>query len=432
MSFDKHFCSSPWIHMRINNSGTYEYCRWQSVLSQKTRVDFTNNIRNQSPNDYFKNNMAPLRTAFLNGESPPDCHECLEMDRYNKVSGRQRQLLKVGITSDNFSKTLSSSTYRKDFEYSDQNNGDTTRLPVDWQIDLGNYCNGACVFCNPEESSKLAGEFLQLGIIDKMPVSSWCNDPVLVKRFVDDLIATPNLKYLHFLGGETIITPGFKTILQELVNADVARNVSIGFTTNLSVWNQSIIDLLEQFEQVNLGMSIETLTELNNYVRWPIKTDSAIKIMDRWVECAKNNNWLIQLRITPTVLTVHEIDTVYDYAWRNGIAVESCNFIHEPKFMRIGVLPKQQRIEAKQRLQQWVSEHQTTGDKVINTRNPTMVYDQIVQDAESYINYLTDADDESHRFTELVSFLKRLESNRKNSILEYIPHYDNIFRSAGY
>ena len=431
MDFEKNFCSSPWFHMRINNSGTYEYCRWQSSVPGN-RVNLNVNIRQQSPITFFKKNMAPIRTALLQGQSPPSCHECLEVDQHNKVSGRQRQLLKVGVKLENFTKSLASSTYRSSFEYSDQHQGNTDRQVIDWQIDLGNFCNGGCVFCNPEDSSKIAVEFLKLGLIDSMPIGSWCDDDNLLDKFIQDLISTPDLRYIHFLGGETLITPGFKKILQALVNAGIAQQVSVGFTTNLSLWDQSVVDLLSQCQQVNLGMSIETLTELNDYVRWPVKISEAQLMLDRWVETAVRHNWLMQLRITPTCLTVHEIDTVYDYAWQHGIAVESCNFINEPKFMRIGVLPKEQRQQARDRLKSWVDKHQTHSDRVINTRDPSVARDQIVQDAESYVAYLESADDESQRLPDLITFLKRLESNRNNSILDYLPNYDSIFRTAGY
>ena len=55
----------------------------------------------------------------------------------------------------------------------------------------------------------------------------------------------------------------------------------------------------------------------------------------------------MQLRITPTCLSVHELHTVYDYAWQNMIAVESCNFLYRPEYLRIGVLPEAQRQVAK-------------------------------------------------------------------------------------
>jgi Radical SAM superfamily len=432
MSFEKSFCSSPWFHMRINNSGTYESCRWMSKRGD-TRVNFDNNIQTVSPLTYFQKNMSELRTTLLEGNSPDMCNDCYTMERHNKISGRQRQLLKVGIQEQYFEKSLISSALKSAFDYSNNNQGHTDRTVLDWQIDLGNYCNSACVFCNPESSSRLAIEFQKIGLIDQLPPTAWCDDPELVDQFVQDLIASTNLQYLHFIGGETIITPGFKTILTALVNAGLAKNITIGFTTNLTVWSDDIIELLKQFQQVNLGMSVETLTKINNYVRYPSTLGKTYQLLERWCRLGREQDWLLQLRITPTCLTVHELNTVYEYAWQNNLAVESCNFIDKPEFFRISVLPQEYRFGVIESLEQWLNEHQIIEtQQIINTRNPNVAQEQIVQDARSYLNYLKSAEDESHRLPDLVQYLKKLESSRGNSILTYLPQYEDLFRSNGY
>ena len=432
MSLEKTFCSSPWFHMRINNSGTYESCRWMTK-DGGTRVDFANSIHTVSPLTYFQKNMSKLRTAFLEGSAPSMCNDCYTMEEHKKISGRQRQLLKVGVQEQYFSKSLASTPLKSDFDYSNTHHGYTLRTVTDWQIDLGNYCNSACVFCNPESSSKLAAEFKSLGLIDQLPPAAWCDDPKMLNRFIKDLVASPALRYLHFIGGETLITPGFKKILEALVKADLAKNITVGFTTNLTVWSDPIINLLKQFQQVNLGISVESLNSVNDYVRWPSQLDSVRTFLDRWVALGQQQKWLIQLRITPTCLTVHDLDTIYEYAWQNNLATESCNFLYKPEHMRISVLPKKYRLQAKKRLMNWLLTHSIDSqEQIINTRNPNVARQQIVQDANSYLNYLDSAADETNRLPDLVVYLKQLESNRGNSILNYLPHYEDLFRSAGY
>ena len=432
MTFEKSFCPSPWFHMRINNSGSYEYCRWM-VFPEETRVNFDHNIKNQSPNDYFQTTMAPVRQTLLEGGVLPGCRECGLVEEHNKVSGRLRQLLKVGVMQDHFEKSLASSPLRPDFDYSNRNQGHTLRSVTDWQIDLGNYCNGRCIFCSPESSSSLATEFKKIGLIDQLPPSSWCDDPVLVDRFIQDLKASPNLQYLHFLGGETVITPGFKTILSALVNAGIAEHVTIGFTTNLTVWSDAVVDLLKHFKQVNLGMSVETLSPINDYVRYPAKHDQTVSLLDQWVNLGESSGWLMQLRITPTCLTMHDLATVYEYAWQHNIAVESCNFLYRPEYLRIGVLPEAQRQVAYRRLLAWIDNHPVDDTaQIVNTRDPNLAKAQIRQDAESYLNYLSNTKDESYLLPSLINYLKLLESNRGNSILDYLPEYEDLFRSAGY
>jgi hypothetical protein len=418
--------------MRITNSGTYEPCRWMAK-NGGTRVDLARNIKTVSPLTYFQTHMAGLRTELLQGSTPAICNNCHIMEQHGKPSGRQRQLLKVGVQDKYFKKSLAGSPLRSAFDYSDNTQGNTTRTVTDWQIDLGNYCNGACVFCNPESSSSLATEFKRIGLIDQMPLPSWCDDPKLLDQFVDNLISSPDLQYLHFLGGETVITPGFKKILSALVESGLAKNITIGFTTNLTVWSDSVVALLTQFRQVNLGMSVETLTPVNDYVRYPSRQAHTRELLDRWVALGQQHQWLIQLRITPTCLTVHELTTVYEYAWNHGTAVESCNFIDNPEFFRISVLPKLHRDTAVETLRSWIDAHPVENhDQIINTRDPNMAQKQIVQDATSYLHYLESAEDESNRLPDLVAYLKRLEDSRGNSILTYLPQYEDLFRSAGY
>lgn len=417
--------------MRINNSGSYEYCRWQSTDMGKFNPQ--HNIQRQQPVEFFQNTMSGIRNQLLSGQAPQGCQECHRMEQNHKVSGRQRQLLKTGIREPWFEKTLASSAYRADFDHSYHNQGHTTRTPVDWQIDLGNFCNGGCVFCQPESSSRLATEFKKLKLIDAVPPASWCDDPVLLNRFIDDLMQCQDLRYLHFIGGETLITPAFQTMLTALIEHPQRDHITIGLTTNLNVWPQPVIDLLCRFRQVNLGMSIETMTSVNDYVRWPSEQARTRDLLNRWVDLAQARNWLIQLRVTPTCLTIHELATVYDYAWQHGLAVESCNFLYKPEFLRIDVLPQEQKLAIADQLQTWLDQHPVPQDQqIINTRDPTVHRAQLWQDLASYVTYLKHSTDHSHLLPDLVQYLKLLESSRGNSIIDHVPQYEQLFRSAGY
>jgi len=429
MSFEKTFCPSPWFHMRINNTGHYEFCRWAVKTKQRNEQPCIDDI---NPEDFFKKNMSKIRLDMLNGIEIDGCSECKLVDKHQKVSGRQRQLLKIGVIPGNFEKSLLSSEWITKFKES-LNDGSTDLMPVDWQIDLGNFCNSSCIFCNPVSSSKIATEWKKIGIIDTLPENSWCNNNEHLTKFIDLLVRTPKLKYLHFIGGETLITPAFRKILEELVEKK-QTNLTIGFTTNLTVWDDYIIDLMSKFESVNVGLSVETLHSVNDYVRYPSKIQQVCEIMDKWVGVSKKFNWLAQIRITPTVFTVAYLDSVYDYALKNNLSVESCNFINEPAYMRPSLLPPELRKIAIDRLQNWVNKNNDikTNSVIVNTRNPSSCRTQLMQDAISYIKYLTNEDYEIERLPELITFLKKIEQSRKNKILNYIPEYEEFLRSAGY
>jgi organic radical activating enzyme len=371
--------------------------------------------------------MTPIRQQLLAGEQPVGCGECAVMEQHNKVSGRQKQLLKVGVRVEQFEKTLVSSPWVDTFTSDNFN-----QLPQDWQIDLGNYCNSACVFCDPHSSSRIAQEYKRIGFIQDMPPPNWTDDPALVDRFVNTLTKSSHIQYLHFIGGETVITPAFKTILRALIQAGLNRTATIGFTTNLTVWDTDVVDLLTQFHSVNLGMSVESFEIVNDYVRWPSKLPVVLENLDRWQELAEQQGWLLQLRTTPTLFTVGSLLSTYDYAWNRGICVESCNFLTEPAVMRPSVLPLSYRSAIVSRMRTWLDQHPVSGDTVINIRDPNVSQLQNHQDLQSYVNYLENMPDESDRLPALTTFLKQLEASRGNSILTYLPEYEELFRSAGY
>ena len=425
--FSSNFCASPWLHMRINNQGHYEYCRW---AVKKDRLAFAN-IKQIAPIQWFQKEMSAIRKGMLQGEALPGCAECREMETHGKVSGRQRQLLKVGVRPENFASGMHSTPWLTHFQHSWLSDGDTDLAPQDWQIDLGNYCNSACLFCSPFSSSRLASEHRQLGLISDMPPRAWCDDEQLLEKFLHDLQRIPHLAYLHFIGGETMITPAFAKILDVLIDTGKSDTVTIGFTTNLTTWNDDIVARLCQFGSVNLGVSIEALDPINDYVRYGSDITHVRQILMRWIEQRNRQGWLMQMRITPTILTVGHIRGIYDFAVKHNIAVESCNFLTEPKFMRPSVLPPRMRLNAIERLAGFL-QTDNIADKIINTRDPSHSHDQCQQDAKSYMNYLQNAPDESHRLPDLVRYLKQMESLHRNCILDYAPEYEELFRSAGY
>jgi sulfatase maturation enzyme AslB (radical SAM superfamily) len=418
------FCSSPWYHMRITNSGELRYCRFAIDHSRPN-----SNIRDQEPLVFFQNTMSSLRQQMLAGDRPEGCRECHVMEQHSKVSGRQRQLLKTGVRLDDFEKTMASSPWVQVWQNSDQN---LDLAPQDWQVDLGNYCNSACVFCTPEDSSRLAHQHRQLGILKSSTPINWTDDAALVDRFLAMLEQSPRLKYMHFIGGETLITPAFGTILEKIVGLGRANEITVGFTTNLTVWPQEIVDLLCEFQSVNLNVSIESLDRVNDYVRWPSQIDDVRNILDRWLNLASQQNWLPTVRVTPTALSIHRVKTVYDFSIKHNINVESCNFLYRPQFMRPTVLPISIRHEIADDLDAWVQAQGLQGRQVLNLRHPDYRSLAALQDAASYVEYLRHAPDESEMLPELVNYLRLLDGYRDISVFDYVPQYENLFRTAGY
>ena len=415
--------------MKIASNGQMKFCRWSSVTGRITEDSPV--IGDIHPLTFFQKNMSVERQAILAGQTLPGCNDCHVMEKYGKVSGRQKQLLKTGITAKDFAKSCVSSPFASEFEKS-LPQGHTDLLPLDWQIDLGNHCNSACVMCAPASSSRLASEFYRIGLIDKLPVLNWTEDSSRVDLLIDLLSKTSGLTYLHFVGGETLITPGFKKILRALVEHEFRHNITVGLTTNLTVWDPEINHMLCEFKQVNLGMSIDSMTQVNDYVRYPSNIQSVAETMDRWLELSRKQNWIPTIRTTPTALTAGELLDVYKFASTNQVGIESCNFLDEPQMLRMSVLPLNIRKQISTQIKNWLQHQELDTATVINTRDPNQVIPSILQDAAGYVNYLENSPDETHLLPAMMQYLKKLDQSRGNCVLDYLPEYEELFRSAGY
>lgn len=410
--------------MRVTPTGRMEVCRWANHGSDAY-------IQDTQPLTFFQQGMAPFRQKLLAGKATTECSECHAMEAHGKVSGRQRQMIKVGMWPEDVDNSIRSTPFWSEFQHSYHNQGHTDCLPQDWQIELSNHCNSACLFCRPEYSSRLATEHRKLGLIDSVP-RSWADDPVLVQRFVDTLVSVPQLRYLHFHGGETLIMPALATILRALLDHGHEKT-HLGFTTNLTVWPQHLIQLLERFHNVHVNVSIESLGPLNDYVRWPSNITDVLATLHRWRDLVRSHDWWMIIRVTPTILTVHDLTTMYQFAWDQALPMEACNFLDRPDFMRPTVLPWDIRHSIADELETWITQHQTESqDTVYNTRHWNFLAQHLTEDASSYCRYLRDQPDESHRLSDLAQYLRKIDQHRGNSVLDYLPQYADILRSAGY
>jgi hypothetical protein len=434
------FCSSPWFHIGINPAGYFLPCRWPELIHN----DLIHNIADTSLQDFMNSEtMRNLRVELLNGNKPSICSACYYEDKHNKVSGRQRQLLKSAIKLNSFDKSFCSSPHYNLFEYSYNNNGSTDYTPVDIQIELGNTCNSSCIMCSPIYSSKLATDYQKLHTIEPRlfeehtPFKNWADNPVLLDKFINDLIKLPNIKYIHFLGGETLYLKGFYEICNRLIDAGIAKDIMIGTTTNGTIYTPALENIIKQFKNVHLGISIETFTPLNNYVRYPSKISDIQANISKFLALREQTELHITLRITPTIFTIFHLDTVFEFMIDNAVTAESCNILWEPSCLRIELLPTDLINKTLAKLNDIIEKYQivSNDELIINRRRDDLVVpvmsDLIFEYKRFLETYTIPTNIEDERY-DLVKFTKAFESLRHNCILDYLPEYEEFLRIYGY
>lgn len=438
------FCSSPWFHIRINPAGYYQLCRWISEWRPEDGVS-EYHVRDYSIKQFM--NSMPMREFRMNhllGMKPKQCAGCYYEDDQGKLSGRNKQLLKSAIKVSEFTKSLCTSPHWQHFEYSLKNQGKTDRLPTDIQIDLGNTCNSACIMCNPTYSSRLASDYKKLTALEPtifpqyQEVKNWADDPVLLDKFIDDLLEIPGIKYLHFLGGETLYLESFYTICDRLIERGLSQDIIIGTTTNGTIYTDRLLDLINKFKEFHLGFSIETLDSLNDYVRYPSRIDDIKTNLTRFLDLRNQsqNKLQLTLRITPNIFTISRIHHLFDYMIRNKLIAESCNILSDPSCLRIELLPEDIKQQIQKNIDMVIKYHNISiSQLVINRRRTDLALDVIenlIYEYKTLLENITAPPDVEQQRSDLVKFVKSFESIRKNTILDSLPEYEEFLRRYGY
>jgi sulfatase maturation enzyme AslB (radical SAM superfamily) len=230
---NKHFCPMPWTGLMYNFDGTVKNC----IRSD----DRMGNIQNESIEEIL---LGPKNIAkqenILNYSPAIGCHTCYDLER-----GKQG----FDIISDRifyireFKKTPLD-TYRS-------NNFDLQTIDVRWT----NLCNFACVYCSSEFSSKWANE---LNIQTQKP------SEVQLANFKEYIFKhAKQLKHVYLAGGEPLLMKENLELLSEL-NPDVNLRIN----TNLSKVDTGVFDAVCQFRNVHWTVSVETIEEEFEYIRF--------------------------------------------------------------------------------------------------------------------------------------------------------------------
>jgi sulfatase maturation enzyme AslB (radical SAM superfamily) len=390
---------------------------------------------------YNGEQMRELRKELLDGRQPKRCNDCYYQDQHGKLSGRIKQLNKSGIMQDHFELSTRSSPHYEYFLHSQHHDGESTYQPVDLQIDLGNICNSACIMCFPVASTRLQQDYKKLHRInpvmfaDSADFTTWTRDPNLLDRVVNELIAIPNLRYIHFLGGETLYDSAFYDICERMIAAGISKNVIVGITTNGTIYDSRVEQLIRNFKEFHLGISIESVTELNDYIRYPSDIEDVLANINKFLRLRDSTNLYVSLRITPNVFTISEIDKLLDYMLINNVAGESCNILTRPEFLRIELLPEEIRQETIRKLTEFIEINNVQKSNQVNMRRPDLIASAIGDLAAEYKTFLetyTVPDNVEQLREQLVEFLHGFETIRNNSIVDYAPRYEEFLSRYGY
>lgn len=381
------WCSLAWNHHFIGPGGNCKPC----CRFKGKDVPPNNNLQSSDLESLFNNNfMADIREKMIQGIRVPGCAKCYEEEESNKrVSLRQIYNRLESLTQDiNLNKPNI----------------------IFLESAFSNLCDLQCVMCDPYFSTAWSKQD-RTDIEDLVTPFGRLNiDINSIKSII------PNLKHMKFTGGEPLLIPEYKMMLEERSRHKDFDSCFLNYSTNLMHFPSSkLLDLWKKVLYVEIATSFDGVGKVIEYVRYPSKWNIVENNLIKFMELSKIMDVRVGMRSTimpynilnlPDMINwwVENINNHYrepfsEFSWINPTHVA------QPAFLSLKVLPPKCKDIVRERL--W--------DKGLNKK--------VKHNFNHLCNYM-DSEDHSHLINDFKRFTKVMDK-RGITFKEICPEVAN-------
>jgi sulfatase maturation enzyme AslB (radical SAM superfamily) len=229
-------------------------------------------------------------------------------------------------------------------------------------VDLkpGNTCNLACRTCWPEVSSKWYRDYWETEAHQWEPdykkyLDSWKRirtsyDQDNLQLWSDLQSWLTNVEYYDIYGAEPMLLDNVFVILKQSVDSGRAAQQSLHINTNGTVWNQEYIDILKQFKNVVIDVSIDGIGDHYDYIRYGETWSTVEQNLDRYQELVQDNpNIRMHVCVTVCILNVLHAAELQGYFGDRGLTA-FFNMVHHPQHLNVRALPDQIKQQVRNKL----------------------------------------------------------------------------------
>lgn len=432
------FCNSPWYELHVYWDGSLGFCCQESHKLYSVDQAEQYNIKNTSIREWFDSQiMRQVRLDMHGDDKISFCSRCYHEEYISGTSRRHKCNQKsVIFTKTNFKESYDQSPGYKKFQYSLDNQGAYSGMPIDLHIDLGNYCNLTCKMCWAGASSSIAVQQVKWGNKQAKQYigSDWTKDETVWNRVLNELVNISNLHNIHFMGGETLLTPRFEQFVDYMIEHK-RFDLHFSFVTNGTVFNQQLLDKLKKFRRVGIEVSIESMTEHNSYQRQGTDTSTVLSNIEKYIENSNNSTVTVTLRPTISALTIGSYHTLLSYALNKRLSIKNLVVI-DPEFLNPQVLPESVRlkyVDAYQELRSKLSVDLNI-HRDYNESDPNRYQENILNQLDQCLNLLSAPrlSDYNILMSQLVQHCKKWDLVHGYNALDLYTELADDFKHYGY
>jgi sulfatase maturation enzyme AslB (radical SAM superfamily) len=269
---NKSFCIFPFIELLTNqrtDGQTTLCCRSSAPVAK------LNEITNFASDKNYK----IIRDKMIAGILVPEhCSSCYKLEELGILSAREQETVEWANRLD--LKSLA------DLELIEH--------PAYYEIRPSHICNLQCRMCSPSSSHLIGKEYKKINLIKELPPAERSNF---------DIVNFTNLKKLYVAGGEPTAMPEFYDFLDRCI--DENKTFEFLVNTNATKISNRFKKQLKALPHMQFIISIEGISELNHYIRWPSNWDVIVENMKYLVA----NNYKIT---TNTTVSIYNVTRLYE------------------------------------------------------------------------------------------------------------------------
>ncbi|WP_228024101.1 twitch domain-containing radical SAM protein [Synechocystis salina] len=344
LDFSKTFCILPFYQTVIDNKGKIKLCSQTLALDLESEGEILSlenmNLDKAWNSAYFRK----LRHTLVTGEKAASCQKCYQKEQDGGTSLRQ-------VCNAHFpTRTIPQTREELEAEIGNiiTNEQGQAPFPSALHLWLGNTCNLKCRMCSQQYSSSIAQDPVHSrwygGNSQGENSVAWSGQEATV---FEQVLAHPeNLRFINFSGGEPLINPSFIPILEWLIKQDAASHISLYINTNGTKYSQKISRLLQQFQDVELAVSVDGFESVQNYIRYPCRWE---KICFN-ILAFKQDNLRVSIRPTIQAYNIFSLLDLVRWCDDKKLSFYLDHILTEPRFLSLDMLPQGVINEA---LEEW-------------------------------------------------------------------------------
>ena len=312
------FCFAPWSNVDISPVGDISPCC--KFLTGKYNQKF--NIDKHTIEQYRNSDFLQLvQQQFETGQWPAGCTRCQIEEENNIESKRQLDFA------------------RWQQHYSDYNLKQDSFITA--SIAFGNTCNLTCITCTPYNSSRWRREYQTVYFKDIKNFHFYKDS--FVKDFVE---SAPHVIHIDIAGGEPFLS-GIreqKELLQYCITTNQASNITLHYTTNVTVWPDSEWwELWQHFKEIDMQLSIDGIGQRYNYIRYPADWEELQLNLQKYLGCQTLPNFRLSVSHTVSAYNIYYLDEFFAWCYSTGLPTPWLGRVHTPAHMRPAVWCKDSR-----------------------------------------------------------------------------------------